>query len=186
MSNNYLFTSKRLGFRNWNSNLFDSFAELNANELVMEHFPNTLSLVETKAFITKFQAHYITYHFTYFAVELKETKEFIGFIRLAYQDYEAVSNPSTDIGWRLKPSAWGNGYATEGAKRCLEYAFNVLDLERITSVCPLSNKSSEHVMKKIGMTKKATFKHPKLKAFKHLEDCVWYEIVNPFILNKVS
>ena len=178
-TNTYIFTSQRLGFRNWKTSDLNEFAQLNANELVMEHFPNTLTTEETKAFIVRLQEHSNTYNYNYFAVEILETKEFIGFIGLAHQDYEAVFNPSTDIGWRLKPSVWGNGYATEGAKRCLEYAFNVLDLDRVTSVCTLTNTNSEQVMKKIGMTKRNTFKHPKLKDFKNLEDCVWYEIVNP-------
>lgn len=93
-------------------------------------------------------------------------------------DYETDFMPATDIGWRLKPSAWGKGYATEGAKRCLEFAFSELNLERIVSTCTISNKSSENVMKKIGMIKKGEFLHPKLSEFPNYEKCTWYEIKN--------
>lgn len=67
-----------------------------------------------------------------------ETGELIGFIGLAYQTYESDFTPATDIGWRLKSSAWGKGYATEGAKRCLQYAFEDLKLEKV--IQPVPNK----------------------------------------------
>ncbi len=176
MNNQYIFTSARLGFRNWSINDLDDFAEINANPQVMEHFPSTLTKEETTSFIHRLQAHFNQHQYNYFAVEILETKELIGFIGLAYQIYETTFNPCTDIGWRLKPSAWGNGYATEGAKRCLDYAFNDLNLNRIVAVCTLQNTPSENVMKKIGMQKKGVFKHPKLKDYPVLENCVWYEI----------
>ena len=97
-----------------------------------------------------------------------------------YQTYEAPFTPITDIGWRLKKSAWGKGYATEGAKVCLDYAFKQLKLDSVASVCPTVNIPSENVMKKIGMTKQGTFKHPKLTDYPKLEECVWYKIENPY------
>ena len=112
----------------------------------------------------------------YFATEILKTGEFIGFIGLAYQDYKTDFNPAVDIGWRLKKSSWGNGYATEGSKRCLEYAFIELKLERVISTCTEKNTNSENVMKKIGMIKKGMFNHPKLKEFPEYEKCIWYEI----------
>ena len=107
--------------------------------------------------------------------EVLETGEFIGFIGLAYQDYETEFTPATDIGWRLKKSAWGNGYATEGARRCLEYAFKDLKLDKIISTCTLNNTKSENVMRKIGMSRKGEFNHPRLKDYPAHEKCSWYE-----------
>jgi RimJ/RimL family protein N-acetyltransferase len=173
---NYLFTSQRLGFRNWQTEDLQEFAALNADPEVMEHFPKTLTTKETGMLIERFQQCYETRGYAYFATELQETGELIGFIGLLYQEYEAVFCPATDIGWRLKKSAWGNGYATEGAKRCLEYAFSELNLSRIISTCTVDNARSEHVMKKIGMSKQGAFKHPKLKAYPEYEQCVWYAI----------
>lgn len=95
---------------------------------------------------------------------------------MAYQNYEANFTPCTDIGWRLKCSAWGKGYATEGAKRCLQYAFNELKLERIISTCIIQNSPSENVMRKIGMKKMGLFKHPRLSEFPAIQECLWYEI----------
>ena len=176
MNNNYLFTSERLGFRNWQDDDLEEFASMNADPEVMEHFPKELTKQESFDFIKRLQKHFEERGYNYFATEALETGEFIGFIGLAYQDYETAFTPAVDIGWRLKRSSWGKGYATEGAKRCLEFAFDDLKLDRVVSVCVLANENSENVMNKIGMVKKGTFNHPKLKEYPALEKCVWYEI----------
>jgi RimJ/RimL family protein N-acetyltransferase len=172
----YIFKSERLGFRNWVKEDLAEFTKINSDPKVMEHFPNTLNIDETKEFIQRLQNHYNEKGYNYFATEIIETGELIGFIGLAFQTYESSFCPVTDIGWRLKKSAWGKGYATEGAKKCLEYAFNELKIDTIVSVCTINNKNSESVMKKIGMTKKGGFKHPKLKDYPEYENCIWYEI----------
>ena len=49
----YLFKSKRLGFRNWINKDLEEFVKLNSDELVMEHFPNTLSINEVENLIDR-------------------------------------------------------------------------------------------------------------------------------------
>ena len=178
MKGKYIFKSNRLGFRNWTKEDLSTFAEINADEQVMEYFPKSLTQQETEDFINRLQNHYEKHGYNYFAAEVLESADLIGFIGLAYQDYETEFNPATDIGWRLKKSAWSKGYATEGAKRCLEFGFKDLDLEKIISTCSINNTKSENVMKKIGMIKKGEFKHPRLKDFPDLEKYIWYEINN--------
>ena len=178
MNEKYIFKSKRLGFRNWRKDDISEFSGINADLEVMEHFPKPLTRQETKEFIERLQNHYDKNGYNYFATEVLETGELIGFIGLAYQTYEAEFNPATDIGWRLKKSAWGKGYATEGARRCLEFAFTDLEIKRVISTCTSNNSKSENVMKKIGMIKKGEFNHPKLKDYPEYEKCIWYEIKN--------
>jgi RimJ/RimL family protein N-acetyltransferase len=176
LSATYIFTSARLGFRNWSLNDLPEFAEMNADSEVMQYFPKKLTTAESAEFIERLQKHFDTHGYNYFAVELLESGELIGFIGLAYQEYEADFTPATDIGWRLKHSAWGKGYATEGALRCLKFAFTELKLPKVVSICVVQNLPSEAVMKKIGMTKKGHFTHPKLFGYPGFEDCVWYQI----------
>ncbi|MCX7550389.1 GNAT family N-acetyltransferase [Xanthomarina sp. F2636L] len=176
MKKDYIFKSKRLGFRNWTQNDLEQFSEMNANPNVMEHFPKPLTENETSAFIERLLKHYETYGYCYFATEILNTGEFIGFIGLAYQDYKTDFTPATDIGWRLKQSAWGYGYATEGALRCLDFAFNHLHLEQVIATCTHKNNKSEHVMKKVGMKMIGKFNHPKLKDYPEYETCLCYQI----------
>jgi len=98
-------------------------------------------------------------------------------IGLAFQEYKTRFTPAIDIGWRLKRNVWGKGYATEGAKRCIKYAFNDLGIEKIISVCTARNIKSENVMKKIGMTKKGEFNHPELIDHPHYQKHFCYEII---------
>lgn len=186
MNKTYIFRSDRLGFRNWNESDLPHFAELNSDTEVMEYFPNLLSFHETKEFIDRLQNHYTKYGFNYFATEIIETGELIGFIGLAYQDYPSRFTPAVDVGWRLKRSAWGNGFASEGAKRCLEFGFEELKLEKLISTCTERNKRSERVMNKIGMNKIGFFKHPKLRDQPNYENCICYQITKKDWLEKKS
>ena len=172
----YIFKSYRLGFRNWLKDDLTEFAGINADIEVMEHFPKPLTREETAEFIHRLQEHFTKNGHNYFATEILETGELIGFIGLAFQDYSSDFTPSVDIGWRLRKTAWGKGFATEGAKRCLEFGFEELNLEKIISTCTEKNTRSENVMKKIGMEKIGEFNHPKLKAYPEYEKCICYGI----------
>jgi RimJ/RimL family protein N-acetyltransferase len=174
----YLFTSERLGFRNWIEADIAKMAAINADPQVMEFFAALQDLSQTTAFIERMQKQYSEKGFTYFASELLATGEFIGFIGLSVPTFEADFTPCVDMGWRLDKRYWNKGYATEGAKRCLDYGLTVLQLDAIVAICPEVNKKSEAVMRKIGMKKKFTFSHPLLSDNARLRKCVLYEITN--------
>ena len=176
MQDTYLFTSPRLGFRNWEASDIHAFTRLNADPEVMRYFPAPLTLGESEAFLERLREHFRTRGYTYFASDLLDTGELLGFIGLYHQEYEAPFTPATDIGWRLFPEHWGKGYATEGARRCLNHAFDTLGLDRVVSVCPRLNSPSEMVMRKIGMRRQGEFEHPALRDRPRLNPCLWYEI----------
>lgn len=176
MQERYLFKSERLGFRNWKSSDLSGMAKINADSEVMKFFPQTQNSSDTQDFIERMQKQFTEYGYCYFAVELLADSTFIGFIGIAYQTYKADFTPCTDIGWRLSQEYWGKGYATEGAKRCLEYAFQDLALDKVLSIAPKNNENSEAVMTKIGMSKVKEFDHPLLLDDSRLKVCVLYEI----------
>jgi len=142
----------------------------------MKYFPKTLSKKESIDFIKRMQVHFTTFKYCYFAVDILETKEFIGFTGLLHQSFKSEFTPCIDIGWRLKKSTWGKGFATEGAKGCLNYASEHLNLKEIYSIAPISNLNSIEVMKKIGMSYHSKFQHPALLLNAFLKDCVVYHI----------
>lgn len=173
----YLFKSERLGFRNWLESDVELMAEINADKKVMEFFPAIASKDQTIGFIDKMKQQFEKKGFCYYAVDKLENNKFIGFIGLSEKTIEAVFTSCIDIGWRLSSSEWNKGYATEGAKRCLDHAAEVLKLEKIVSIAPKINKKSEQVMKKIGMEKVLDFVHPLLTNDERLRDCVLYQII---------
>ena len=180
----YHFTSARLGFRSWQEYDLPALHSINADPQVMKYFPKTLSETESKEFMERMNQQYIQRNYCYFAVDLLESFELIGFIGLSYQDFKSPYTPCVDIGWRIKPKFWGQGLATEGAIRCLDYGFNTIGLETIRAIAPANNKASVSVMQRSGMQLKGTFSHPALQEYTDLAHCVCYEITTENFLNK--
>ena len=114
--------------------------------------------------------------YCYFVLEEKSSQKAIGFTGLCDQTYPAYFTPCVDIGWRILESHWGLGFATEGAKRCIQYAKDKLDLDSIHSIAPILNTPSISVMRKIGLNYRGDFHHPYLKEYPNLELCVHYSI----------
>ncbi|MDP2381129.1 MAG: GNAT family protein, partial [Pseudohongiella sp.] len=84
-------------------------------------------------------------------------------------------NPCVEIGWRLKSSAWGKGFATEAARACIDYGFSVVGLTEIVSFTSVVNTPSSAVMERLAMTRDpTTFEHPSVPPGHVLrEHCVY-------------
>ena len=175
---NYIFTSERLGFRNWIEDDIQKMAYINSNPNVMEFFPSLQTVEQTQRFILRMQKQFKEKRYCYFAVDILESDTFIGFIGLSDKDFESDFTPSVDIGWRLAENYWKNGFATEGASACLKYDYEQLRLKKIIATTPAINIKSEEVMKRIGMTKVKNFNHPLLLDNERLKDCLLYSITN--------
>ncbi len=171
----YLFTSKRLGFRNWTDEDIPAMHTVSSDPKVMKYFPSILSLEETSDFVKRMQKHFKKYGYCYFAVDELETENCIGFIGICYQTYEAPFTPGVDIGWRLATKFQGKGYATEGAQACLDYAFNTLNISEVYAVAVHQNTPSIHIMKKIGMQYFAEFDYPNFPEGVELNPCFVYK-----------
>lgn len=175
----YLIQTSRLGLRAWLASDLQPFAEMNQDPRVMEFFPRTFSFEESEKGLQNFNDHLDVHGFTYFAVDRLDKEEFIGFIGMKHQSFDSFFTPCIDIGWRLKVDAWGQGFATEGAKACLEYGFTDMKLDAIYSTTPLLNTPSIRVMEKIGMQFFGEFDHPKIDSSSPLQRCCIYRISNP-------
>ena len=171
----YIIKTGRLGLRSWYYPDLAVFTEMNCNPDVMRHFPKLMSVEETKNLYRRLLQHQAEFGYCFFAADILETGEFIGFVGLMNTRIESHFTPCIEIGWRLTPSAWGKGYATEGAKGCLKWAFENLDAEKIYAYTPQSNLPSQRVMQKIGMSAAGTFLHPLLQGHR-LEEHVLYVI----------
>ncbi|SFT15330.1 GNAT family N-acetyltransferase [Paenibacillus sp. BC26] len=171
----YLETA-RLRLRDWEEADLAPFAEMNADEEVMRYFPKPLSADETKVFYNNIVSEFAECGFGLYAVEVKETNRFIGFIGFHHATFESDFTPCIEIGWRLKKEAWGKGYATEGAAACLDYGFNGLGFSDVYSFTADMNKPSSQVMVKIGMNFMKHFNHPRVEAGSPLCKHVLYHI----------
>ena len=136
---------------------------MNKDTTVMQYFPKTLAPEETLQMVTRINAHFEEHGLGLFAVENKLTKEFIGYTGFAIPTFESYFTPCIEIGWRFKKEAWGQGFATEAAKACLQYGFKSLGFDRVFSFTAVINIKSEKVMQRIGMTLIGYFDHPKIE-----------------------
>jgi RimJ/RimL family protein N-acetyltransferase len=81
----------------------------------------------------------------------REDGEYLGFVGLAVVPGRSVAGGETEIGWRLRRAAWGNGYATEGALAVRDQALDGLGLETLVSLIQPGNAPSARVAEKLGM-----------------------------------
>lgn len=173
-----IISTDRISLRTWQASDQIFFSQMNADSQVMEYFPSTLTENETQTLIERINEHLRCHQFGLWAAELKETKEFMGFIGLSIPSFSAHFTPCVEIGWRLARQYWGQGLATEGAKAVLAYGFSQLNLDEIVSFTALNNYRSRRVMEKIGLTRqeKDDFDNPRLALDHPLSRHVLYRL----------
>lgn len=155
----YIETS-RLKLRDWKEEDIPSFVRMNSDKEVMEFFLTTLTEEETMAFYRRIRKEFEECGYGLYAVESKETGNFLGFVGFHNFAFQVDFAPGVEIGWRLCRNAWGKGYATEAASACLDYARNHLLFKTVYSFTAIPNKRSARVMQKIGMHFEKEFDHP--------------------------
>ncbi|MGP3962626.1 GNAT family N-acetyltransferase [Nonomuraea sp. 3N208] len=154
--------TERLIMRRWREEDREPFAAMNADPEVMEHFPATLTREQSDVMVDKIEQHFDKHGFSLWALEVRESGEFIGFTGLGWQTFDAPFLPAVEVGWRLARPAWGHGYAIEAARQAVGYAFTEAGLEDIISMTAARNLRSRAVMERLGMTYEADFDHPRV------------------------
>lgn len=156
--------TQRLTLRRWQKDDLKPFAALNADPIVMEHFPSVLTAEDTARFVTRIEEHFDEYGYGLWVVEHELSGDFVGFTGLFVPSFEAPFTPAVEIGWRLAAEHWGKGYATEAARGALRFGFEQAGLAEIVSFTVPANTQSTKVMERIGMTHNAAddFDHPSL------------------------
>jgi ribosomal-protein-alanine N-acetyltransferase len=155
----------RLLLRRWREEDRAPFAAMNADPVVMEHFPAVLSRAESDAFVDRVEQGFEDRGFGLWALELSASGAFVGFTGLAVPRFhvgwmDEREQPVVEVGWRLAPGAWGRGLATEAARAALRFGFDDLGRREIVSFTVLENLRSQAVMRRLGMTRLTTYDHP--------------------------
>lgn len=148
-SSAYVFETERLILREFQLTDAEHLFELNADPEVIQYTgdPAFASLQEAIDLITNYD-QYKLYGYGRWSVVTKDEGEFIGWCGLKNHPQEGF----IDLGYRLFKSVWGNGYATEAAKACLDYGHYELGIEEIIARVLPDNRASIRVIEKIGMT----------------------------------
>ena len=167
--------TERLRLRNWIEADTEPFATMSADPEVMEFFPSILERAEAEVFATRVRAKIDERGWGLWAVERQSDRRFIGFVGLQPVREQMPFAPAIEVGWRLAREFWGNGYATEAATACLEFAFGQLGFDEIVSFTTQANWRSIAVMRRIGLADRGQdFEHPILPRGHRLRPHVLY------------
>jgi RimJ/RimL family protein N-acetyltransferase len=155
------FETPRLRMRQWRDADREPFAAMNADPAVMEFFVSPQSRAASDASIGAWQSQFAASGWSNWAAELIESGQLIGFVGLSVPRRALPFSPCVEIGWRLARPYWGQGLASEAARRALLIGFEALGLTEIVSFTAVGNQRSRAVMERIGMRNaNQDFEHP--------------------------
>jgi len=157
--------TERLILRNWEERDRPLFHRLNADDTVMEFYDFRRSRAESDAVMDLFRTGIAEHGYGLCAVEIAATGETVGYVGIDQVEIPPrLPAGTTEIGWRLVPEYWGNGYVTEAARAWLAVAFERLAVEAVVSFAVWNNRRSTAVMERLGMRRDlgADFDHPRV------------------------
>lgn len=162
-----IFESERLLFRKIVRSDFDNLCPILQDREVMYAWEHAFSDEEVNNWIDGNQERYSRDGYSYFAALEKDTHRFIGVIGPLLEQTE--SGARIGIGYILDKRYWGKGYAVEGARAAVEYAFQQLQTDKVIAQIRPTNLPSRKVAEKLGMTIEGEYmKHYKGKEMLHL------------------
>jgi RimJ/RimL family protein N-acetyltransferase len=143
-------STERLVLRAFDASDLDPFAKMNADPQVVAFLGNgqPVDRQESWKIMAWLLGHWQLRGFGPWAVEEKETRRFVGRVGLFYPE----GWPGIEISYVLARSAWGKGYATEGARAAMSFAFEKIKIPRVISSIHPANRSSVKVAEKLGET----------------------------------
>jgi RimJ/RimL family protein N-acetyltransferase len=142
--------TERLRLRMFREDDFEAYARMCANADVMRYLASGVPLTRLDAWrqMAMIIGHWTLRGYGPWAVEERATGTLLGRIGLFNPD----GWPGLELIWTLAREYWGRGYATEGAGRALQYAFDELRLPHIISVIHPENVASIRVAERLGET----------------------------------
>jgi RimJ/RimL family protein N-acetyltransferase len=151
--------TERLVLRRFTEDDVDNLVELDSDPEVMRYItggiPTSREEIATD-YLPAFLRYYERYAgYGFWAVIEKETGAFLGWFH--FRPAPESAPDEVELGYRLKRSAWGKGYATEGARALVHKGFAELDVRRVVASTMAVNHASRRVMEKAGLRFVRTF-----------------------------
>jgi RimJ/RimL family protein N-acetyltransferase len=118
--------------------------------------PTSREEIETEV-LPAFLGYYRRYQgYGFWAAIEKSTGDFLGWFHFRPPPGAADDHP--ELGYRLRRSAWGQGYATEGSRALIRRGFTEFGVQVVTAEAMPANAASRRVMEKAGLTLVRTFR----------------------------
>ena len=144
----YLLESKRLLFRKLTDDDFNNLKAIISDRETMKYYPKPYDDNGVIRWINWCKDLY-TKGYGLYALELKDTKEFIGDCGVSIQNIDG--DIVYEIGYHINKKYWNNGYASEAAKTIKEWFFTNTDNDCVYSYMNSNNIASYTVAINNGM-----------------------------------
>ena len=145
--------TERLYLRELEPSDYPALCKILQDEEVMYAYNGAFSDAEAREWLERQLSRYRQYgNFGLWAAVRKETGEMIGQCGLTMQKWK--DRELLEIGYLFRKDYWHHGYATEAARACKKYAFEVLKAEEVCSIIRDTNKASQNVAIRNGMSVK--------------------------------
>lgn len=141
--------TERLYLRELNQADFESLCGILQDDEVMYAYEGAFRDDEVQEWLDRQIFRYQKWGFGLWAAVLKEKNEMIGQCGLTMQPWK--DKEVLEIGYLFKRLYWHNGYATEAARACKKYAFEILHVEEVCSIIRDTNLASQKVAIRNGM-----------------------------------
>lgn len=141
--------TKRLILRELTMDDLEDLHKIFSDAESMKHYPRPFSLEKTQKWINWNIDNYKTYGFGLWGVVLKAENCLIGDCGITMQNINGKIEP--EIGYHINKAYANNGYATEAAMACRDYAFKILKITKLYSYMKYTNIASARVAEKNGM-----------------------------------
>jgi RimJ/RimL family protein N-acetyltransferase len=138
--------TERLRLRPLRRGDIDDYAALNADPEVMRHAGGTWDRGRSWRHLAFLIGHWPLGGSGMWALEQKESGAFIGMVGFA----EPEGWPGFELGGKLARRWWGYGYASEGARAALAYAFTVLQKNHVISLVRPDNHALIRLVERLG------------------------------------
>ncbi len=151
--------TERLVLRRFTEADVDNLLELDSDPEVMRFLtggkPTPRDVIQHEI-LPRFLHYYERFEgFGFWAAIEKSTGQFLGWFE--FRPPEGCGLDEAELGYRLKKSAWGKGYATEGSRALIRKGFTELGVRRVVAETMAVNTASRRVLEKAGLTLERTF-----------------------------
>lgn len=150
MGQNVILETERLYLREMTQDDFPSLCNILQDEETMYAYEGAFTDSEAQEWLDRQRARYQKWGFGLWAVILKDNGKMIGQCGLTMQPWK--EEEVLEVGYLFERTHWHKGYATEAAKACKQYAFDVLQAKDVCSIIRDTNTASQHVAVRNGMT----------------------------------
>ena len=123
----------------------------------MQHLGGLQTPDEWRDAFTRISGFTRDFGHTFWIVEDRASREILGFCGIKRVNAPGAGDLTGkhEIGWRLRPEAWGKGIAKEAAIASLDLAFGRFDAPHVIALTIPANAPSWGLMERLGMTRRA-------------------------------